>query len=81
MSHIITIDLRGDIEALFEDAKRKAASMGVALNGDITAGDFSGLGATGNYSVDGQILTIEITRKPAMFPQAMLDAMVRKLFE
>ncbi len=81
MSHSITIDLRGDIEALFEDAKKKAASMGVTLNGDVTAGDFSGLGAAGNYSVSGQILTIEITRKPAMFPQAMVDTMIRKLFE
>jgi hypothetical protein len=81
MSHTLTIDLRGDIEAIFESAKKKAASMGVQLNGDITAGDFSGLGAAGNYSVSGQILTIEITRKPAMFPQAMIDAMVKKLFE
>lgn len=81
MEHTLKINLIGDISVLFEQAKSKAAMVGVRLEGDVISGSFSGLGAEGRYIVNDVELEITMTKKPTMFPQAMVDAMIQKLFQ
>jgi len=80
MDHVIKVPFSGSAESLFATAKARAESQGVRMEGSWEKGTFSGLGAQGNYETQGQEVTITITKKPAMFPQAMIDAMVKKMF-
>ncbi len=80
MESILKIPLTGDPEVLFQKARSKADQMGLSLDGDAKKGSFAGLGAQGTFVTDGSTLIVTLTKKPAMFPQAMIEAMVKKMF-
>ncbi|MCK5521394.1 MAG: hypothetical protein KAI81_09795 [Candidatus Marinimicrobia bacterium] len=80
MSHVIEIPLQGDAESVYQKAKSRAEANGISLDGNAQSGSFAGLGSQGSYVLESKTIKVTITKKPAMFPQAMIDAMVKKMF-
>lgn len=80
MADIIEIPLSGDPESVYQSAKKKAESNGIVMDGNARKGTFAGLGSKGSYEVMDKTVKISITKKPAMFPMAMIEAMVKKMF-
>jgi hypothetical protein len=62
------ISFSTDAESLTSRAKQEIARAGGALTGDSTQGNFSlntPIGSIeGNYLIDGQVISISITKKP-----------------
>lgn len=78
------IEVDEDLETLLERVQEEAAKQGVQFGGDTSEGRFSGSGVRGNYTVEGNIITISIT--DIGFPASMmhncssLEQEIRKFF-
>jgi hypothetical protein len=72
-----SIPFTGNAEAILAKAKSTVQSQGGDFNGDINNGAFNvsvfGNRITGNYTVSGQTLNINITDKPFMVPCAAIE--------
>ena len=75
-----SIKLTSDPHEVFAKFKATAAKNGVALKGDHQLGQFSGKGITGNYALNGDVLTVTIVEKPFLFGWSMIEAKVREFF-
>ncbi len=68
-----------DVDALMTKAKTEARSSGIVIEGDDAAGRFKGT-AEGTYAVDGSLLRVEVTNKPAIVPWKLVENALRKVF-
>jgi hypothetical protein len=63
-----SISFSGDADGLTNRAKREIERVGGALTGDSTQGNFHAktpIGSIqGNYFINGQVITLAITKKP-----------------
>lgn len=63
-------------------AKAAVLSQNGNFNGDENSGDFDlnvfGNFIKGNYTVEGQVLKLEITDKPIFVPCAMVESFLKK---
>ncbi|MFM8979069.1 MAG: hypothetical protein ACKOSS_01190 [Planctomycetia bacterium] len=66
-------------EAVLARARAQAQGAGVTLTGDAHAGSFDGA-ASGTYRVEGQVLHVEVARKPAFVPWGLVESTLRRLF-
>jgi hypothetical protein len=66
-------------EDVMAQARAKAREVGIAIRGDGTSGNFQGT-ADGRYTVEGNVLRVEVERKPAFVPWKMIESGLKKLF-
>lgn len=60
-------------------ARAQAQGAGITLEGDERAGRFEGA-ASGTYEVVGQVLRVEVARKPAFVPWGLVESTLQRLF-
>ncbi len=69
-------------ENAMQKAKAAVESQGGTFNGDATAGDFEvtvfGNHIKGNYTIEGQLLNLEVTDKPFFVPCTMIESFLKK---
>lgn len=75
------IRINGDANEAFRKASQKANSEGAVLQGDTKSGSFIGFGVQGTYKVEGQIVTIYVTKKPIYLTCGMIKSELEKFFE
>ena len=75
------ITIGQDFAERLERAKAAAWKAGIEMEGDLRSGTFGGMGVGGNYSVDGETLSVTVTDKPFFFPEEMIHAKIRQFFE
>lgn len=80
MSKTFTVTIPPDDDDFFGNTQRAVESLGATLEGDETAGAFSGRGIEGTYAVQGDQVTVTITKKPAVAPWPLIENIVRDLF-
>ena len=76
----LKISLRHEASHAVARAKVAASKNGVDLNGDESAGTFSGRGIEGAYAVSGSVISITINRKPALVPWGMIEQRLKDFF-
>ena len=76
-----SIPFSGNTEDVLAKAKKAVQSQGGNFNGDASGGDFDvsvfGNKITGNYTVNGQVLNINITDKPFMVPCSAIEGFLK----
>jgi hypothetical protein len=80
MSKRIEVKLNMPADQLVTRAQAGAEKNGVDFKGDASSGSFSGKGIEGSYQIDGEQLTIDITKKPMVMPWALIETTVKKFF-
>jgi hypothetical protein len=65
---------KGTVARIVEEARK----VGVQIDGDYQQGTFSGHQARGSYAVNGHRLTITVTEKPWIFPEALIRKVARE---
>ena len=80
----------GDIAYKLEVIKRKALEKSVIFEGDLKRGTFSGgvqlplIGdqrIKGSYRIDGDIITVTVSKKPKMYNWGQIDSMLKGFME
>ena len=61
--------------------KKEAAKNEVKFSGDASGGTFAGDAIAGNYSVDGQDITIVVTKSPAWVPDLVIKSKIVDWFK
>jgi hypothetical protein len=80
MSKRIEVKLNQPAEQLIARAQAGAEKNGVAFAGDASTGNFSGKGIEGSYLIEGEMLKIDISKKPMVMPWALIETSVKKFF-
>ena len=80
MHQTFTLSFQGDPVAMVKRAKQIAAQNHVQFEGNEHTGTFSGDGVAGGYTVNGQIVTITIDRKPFYVTVAMIQSHLQQFF-
>jgi hypothetical protein len=65
---------KGTVTRIVEEARK----VGVQIDGDDQQGTFSGHQAKGTYAVNGHRLSITVTEKPWIFPEALIRKVARE---
>ncbi len=65
--------------AVLDRARTEARRSGIVIEGSDAEGRFRGT-AEGSYTVDGDLLRVEITNKPAFVPWGMVESALKKVF-
>ena len=76
----------GDVSSAINKVKEAVAKQsGATFNGDTSKGSFSGSTAVGtvegNYTVNGNNVSITITKKPFVVPQSTVESKIRDWFK
>ena len=80
------VTFSGPAEKLVENAKTQIAVQGGTLTGDTTAGGINislpivGV-IEGNYKINGQVITITITKKPQFVPCDMIRSKIEDVLK
>lgn len=80
MSQSFSIKLNSDPAAVFAKFQATAAKNDVSCSGNQNAGQFSGSGIQGSYSLVGNELTVTIDKKPMLIPWSVVESKVRAFF-
>lgn len=80
MSKEFEITLTHSAEVVIEAAKKAASKNGVKLDGDSSAGKFSGMGIVGTYGIEGQTLKVAIQKKPMIMTWGLIEKSLREFF-
>ncbi len=80
MCRTFTVTIPPEDDNFLENTRSAVEAMGATLDGDEKAGTFSGRGVEGNYSVDGDQVTVTITKKPALAPWPIIENIVKDFF-
>ena len=67
------------LEQGLAQAREKARTVGIQIEGDVTGGTFAGP-AQGRYTVDGHTLRLEVEKKPAFVPWALVETGLKRVF-
>ena len=81
MSRTLTVTIPPDDDDFLGNTRRAVEAMGATLEGDEKAGFFAGRGIEGTYAVEGDQVTIQITKKPALAPWPLIETIVKDFFE
>jgi len=80
--HTFQVTFQGPADATVAKARAGIEKHGGSFTGDAARGDLVASTPAGkvkgNYRVDGQTITIEITDKPFVVPASVIEAQVRK---
>ena len=66
----------GNLQELFAKAAKDADEHGVTWTGDLWQGQAAGKGFEGSYRVDGDCITIDISKKPAWVLRGQIEKAV-----
>lgn len=70
------------VEDALQKARSAVESQNGIFNGDVQSGDFEltvfGNFIKGNYTIEGQVLNLEVTDKPFFVPCAMIESFLKK---
>ncbi len=75
-----TYRLAGDPAEKLERVRRAAAARRIIMRGDLNGGTFEGL-ITGSYGVQGDSITVNITKWPFFLSEAALGKQLRDFLE
>jgi hypothetical protein len=80
-SKVFTFEVGADrtAEQVMAQARAKAREVGIAIQGDAASGSFKGA-ADGRYTVEGNVLRVEVEKKPAFVPWKLIEGGLKKLF-
>jgi len=81
MDQNFTFNLVGDLSAKLSRIKAAAASKGVIFSGDLSWGQFSGMGLSGTYSVSGSTIMISVATKPFFVSWTYIESQLRSFIE
>lgn len=80
MSKTFTVTIPAEEDDFLDNTRRAVESLGATLEGDDSSGSFSGRGVEGTYAVDGDQVTVTITKKPTLAPWPLIENLVRDFF-
>jgi hypothetical protein len=80
MSRTFTVTIPPEDDNFLENTRSAVEAMGAVLEGDEKAGTFAGKGVEGEYSVEGDQVTVTITKKPALAPWPIIENIVKDFF-
>jgi hypothetical protein len=80
MCKTFTVTIPPEEDNFFENTRAAVEAMGATLDGDEKAGTFSGRGVEGSYAVEGDRVTVTITKKPALAPWPIIETIVKDFF-
>ncbi|WP_156912841.1 hypothetical protein [Methylocaldum szegediense] len=80
MSKVVEVKLNRPAEELVAKAKEAARDKGIHFVGDEQKGQFAGNGIEGHYRINGDTLSIRISKKPLIVPWNLIEAAVRSYF-
>ena len=80
MSKTFTVTIPPDDADFLGNTRRAVEAMGATLDGDDKVGTFAGRGVEGEYSVEGDQVTVTITKKPALAPWPIIETIVKDFF-
>lgn len=70
------------VETAVQKARAAVEGQNGLFNGDSTSGEFEltvfGNFIKGNYTIDGQVLNLEVTDKPLFVPCGMIESFLKK---
>lgn len=76
-----SIPFSGNADTILAKAKSTVQGQGGDFDGDANSGDFTvsvfGNKIVGNYTVNGQVLNINITDKPFMVPCSAIESFLK----
>jgi len=74
----IRTDKPKDMEAFFSKAKNDSKGNGITWSGDMSSGSIEGFGIQGNYIIDANYITVNITKKPPLISRALIEKEIVK---
>ncbi len=80
MSKSFRMPLKEEPAALVERARKLAEDAGAEFSGDASSGSFSAKGVVGEYAVEGDSITVTVTRKPMVAPWSLVESKVKEFF-
>ncbi len=80
MSKSFSMPLNDDPAALVERARKLAEDRGVEFSGDVSSGHFAAKWVEGEYVIEGDNITVTVTRKPMVAPWSMVESKVKEFF-
>jgi hypothetical protein len=80
MGRSFQVPLKGDPDALASRAEQLARQVDAEFTGDGKAGCFAAGGVEGQYEVQGENVTVTISKKPLVAPWWLVEEKVRSFF-
>ena len=80
MCKTFTVTIPPGDDDFLENTRRSVEAMGATLEGDDKAGTFSGRGVEGEYRIEGDQVTVTITKKPTLAPWPLIETIVKDFF-
>ncbi|MDJ0863832.1 MAG: hypothetical protein QNJ82_16530 [Gammaproteobacteria bacterium] len=80
MAKSFRVPLNEEPAALVERARKLAEGAGAEFSGDASSGCFSAKGVEGEYAVEGNSITVTVTRKPLAAPWSLVESKVKAFF-
>ena len=75
----ISVEGERSPQEILRRAKEAAENVGIVIHGDEAGGSFRGT-ADGTYAVEGQLVQVEVTNKPALVPWMMVESTLKQVF-
>ena len=82
--HSFTVDKPKNFRSSFKELRAFAdrnSDKGFKLEGDEDRGTLSANGVVGDYVVGPESIEITIRKKPAVFPQKMVENEIKRIFQ
>ncbi|CAL1240364.1 hypothetical protein [Candidatus Methylocalor cossyra] len=80
MSKSFQVKLNRPAAEILAQAQEAARANGIHFGGDGEAGTFAGHGIEGSYRIDGDILSVHISKKPFLLPWSVIESRLRIFF-
>jgi hypothetical protein len=80
MSKSFEVKLNRAAEEIIGKAHVAAQHYGIDFAGDGQNGRFAGHGIEGSYTIDGEVLSLQIKRKPMLIPWSMIETKLLAFF-
>ncbi len=80
MSKSFRMPLKEEPAVLVERARKLAEDSGADFSGDAASGHFGFKGVEGEYAVEGESITVTVTRKPIVAPWSLVETKVKEFF-
>ena len=69
-----------DVKGRLKSTERDIINGGGSFAGDEKSGSFSGGGVSGTYTVEASSVKIVITKKPLLYPEAVVRSKITEYF-
>lgn len=79
MSHKFSFQV-ANVEQSLTKVKSQMTNAGHKFNGDSVKGAFAGGGVEGEYSIEGNTVTVNITKKPFVAPKSLVEKKIKEYF-